>query len=231
MASNNQSALLKMLGVNNDEDPDPLMPPDLGAGPLDTSVQQTLPVGPKVELPETAAPPPAAQTWNKGVNANNGMILGYGLDKLNDTSYHSGKYNDEVRAFSDGLKNDVGVSRGGLGNMNEFLKSKGYQNSTLVGDDKIDFDGPDGPLPPIDVIKDDGSIVFQDPRGAEPGASSGSGGTSSGGMGGGIAGAQSNLNGLLQGDPTAKIQQAIEALMQGGNRPNLQALLAQLGGG
>lgn len=50
-------------------------------------------------------------------------------------------------------------------------------------------------------------------------------------MGGmnGLAGAQSNLNGLMKGDFQSAIQAALAKLT--GDAPNLQALLAQLGGG
>ncbi len=49
--------------------------------------------------------------------------------------------------------------------------------------------------------------------------------------GDGLAGPMSNLNGLLQGNPMAAIQAEIAKLMQGGTKPNLQALLSQFGGG
>lgn len=122
---------------------------------------------PGAELQPEAAPQQApAPTWSKGVNPNSGMILGYDLGKLNDTSYSSPKYNAAVRAFSAGLKQDVGVARGGLDNMTAYLQANGFQGAKVVGDDKIDFGDGAGP---IDVIRHDGQIVFQDPRGVEGG--------------------------------------------------------------
>jgi hypothetical protein len=67
--------------------------------------------------------------------------------------------------------------------------------------------------------------AWTDPALEGPAAAAGGGGMNSG-----MAGAQSNLDGLLQGNPMAAIQAEIAKLMQGGNRPNLEALLGQFGG-
>lgn len=201
-----KKALVDQFGLT---DEDPLQQPD----PEATQIELP-PVAPAPDMPPPA--PPGAPTWSKGVNPNTGMILGYDLGKLNDKSYTSGKYNPAVRAFSEGLKNDVGVSRGGLGNMLNFLKANGFPQAQLVGDDKIDFGDGAGP---IDVIRSDGQIVFQDPRGAGAGA----------GAGAPTDGAATGAAGLLGGNPLDAIRAELAKLMGGNGQPNLQALLAQLG--
>lgn len=217
----NRKALLGALGADEE---DPLAVPGatgIAAGEGAPNAGPAPVLDPPLGVPDAAADAPKPQTWSPGANAgkNSGMILGYDTGKLDDPSYQKGtKYNAAVRAFSGGLKQDVGVSRGGLGNMNEYLKANGFPNAQVVGDDKIDFGDGGGP---IDVIRSDGQIVFQDPRGA---INSGGGGSSDGGGGGDVSGLPSQL----QGDPLAMIQQA---LAQYGQSPNLQALLAQLGGG
>jgi hypothetical protein len=175
--------------------------------------------------PTDARPTP---TWSAGANAgkNSGMILGFDTDKLNDPNSGSAagsKYTAAAKAFSGGLKQDVGVSRGGLDNMLNYVKGNGFQNAKLVGDDKIDFGDGNGP---IDVIGSDGSIRFQNTTDnpvweAQHG---GGGGGSAAPAGGGMF-AGSTISPMLQGDAQANIQQALGSLQQ----PNmLQQLLAQL---
>jgi hypothetical protein len=185
--------------------------------------------------PAPVEPGPAAPTYSAGANAgkNSGMILGYDTGKLNDTGYTSGKYNAAVRAFSGGLKQDVGVSRGGLDNMVNYVKANGFPNAKTVGNDKIDFGDGAGP---IDVIRSDGQIVFQDPRGGGGTGTSPVGGSSvtpsaGGGVGfsgGGVGGLNVPVDSLLGGDALAKIQAALAQLS--GPRSNAQALLDALGG-
>lgn len=229
-------------GLDDDPLNDPLDPKrkiyDALAGPQqDDPTQATDPVGPRLEtgydgsgIGATGRPPAGglvpdgaiAPTWSKGANAekNTGMILGYDTGKLNDPGYESGKYNKRVRAFSGGLKQDVGVARGHLDNMLNYVKANGFPNARVVGDQKIDFGDGAGP---IDVIRSDGQIVFQDPAGVEPGTN---GATGTGASAGPLAGVP--MDALLSGDPMAKIQALLAQLS--GPRSNAQALLAALGG-
>ncbi len=237
-----RKALIDQFGIAEGDDPN--APTEFTSFQPDPG-QQASPAAPPAELPSppfagdapglppVGAPPAAPPSWNKGANAgkNSGMILGFDTDKLNDPGSGSAagsKYTSAAKAFSGGLKEDVGVSRGGLDNMNNYLKANGFPNAQVVGDDKIDFG--DG-MGPIDVIRSDGQIVFQNTSGNP--IWEGQGFKSDVGGGGGgtpLAGPQSNLDGLLQGSPMEAIQAEIAKLMQGGNRPNLQALLGQLGG-
>lgn len=219
-----KKALMQKLvgpGIAPGEDAPNAGPPPIVDAPMAASPMADAPIPPMA----------AAPGYSKGANAgkNSGMILGYDTGKLNDPTYQKGtKYNDDVRAFSGGLKEDVGVSRGGLGNMVNYLRSAGGRPDAMaVGDDKIDFDGP-GPQQPIDVIRADGQIVFQDPRGAIGGG--GGSDAPQGGPGGGPAGMSlASIDPLLSGDPMAKIQAALAQLS--GPRDNAQELLRQLVGG
>jgi hypothetical protein len=194
-------------------------------------------------IPDMTSPPSLSggtPTWNKGANAgkNSGMILGFDTDKLNDPGSGSAagsKYTSAAKAFSGGLKEDVGVSRGGLGNMLNYLKANGFDKAQVVGDDKIDFGDGNGP---IDVIRSDGQIVFQNTsgnpvwegQGFKPDVGGGGGAPSGGGGGGmGPIGGGVPLDGLLGGDAQAKIQAALAGLS--GPRGNAEALLQALMGG
>ena len=176
----------------------------IAPGEFDPNAGQPIPIGDV----QPAAPAATGQTWTPGANAGkgNGMILGYDTGKLNDPTYTKGtKYNDAVRAFSGGLKQDVGLSRGGLDNMINYLKSNGFANAQGVGDDKIDFGDGAGP---IDVIRSDGQIVFQDPRGVDKGAGGGNPGAMTNSRPGSVVGdmTTSPINptaGVVLGDPSA----------------------------
>lgn len=109
-------------------------------------------------------------------------IPGFDLEKLNGTKpYDSAeKYSDAVRLFSRGLGAGVPISRNNLGPMVDYAHANGFPNAFAVGDDKIDWDGPGG-LPPDDLIRSDGLIVFQ--HGSD--AQQGGGGVPNGPVGGG----------------------------------------------
>lgn len=141
-------------------------PPQDGAPPAaPTPPQGATP--PLADAPG-GVPPGSTPTWTPGAHAGqNVTLLGYDSGKLNDPSYSTGKYNSAVQAFYNGLKQDVGLSRGGLGNMIAYLQANGFKGAKAVGDDKIDFGDGAGP---IDVVRSDGQIVFQDPRGVDPNA-------------------------------------------------------------
>jgi hypothetical protein len=201
---------------------------------------------PQVELPkiEAGAPEapaaPAAPTWNPGAKAGQKVtLLGFDSDKLEDPNSGSAagsKYDAAAKTFYNGLKQDVGLSRGGLGNMVGYFKGNGFPDATAVGDDKIDPDGP-GPKAPIDVIRSDGQIVFQNTTGNPQwegqygGGGGGGGGSASqapqGGLGGGLAGLAPSLG----GDANSAIQGALGKFGDAGDSSLIQRLIAQLQGG
>lgn len=144
-------------------------------GGMRTNPGQSGPEGPAVQPPPIVSPPivtnapgggQPAPSWQPGAKAGqNVTLLGFDnakLDNPNYTSKDSGKYGAPVRTFYQGLKQDVGLSRGGLDNMINYLKSNGFAGAQAVGDDKIDFGDGQGP---IDVIRSDGQIVFQNTTG------------------------------------------------------------------
>jgi hypothetical protein len=164
---------------NNPSASKPSTVPGLSAPPDEEEedpLQKTQPVGTKTELPPTTNPadptadptkePSAAPTWNPGKNAGQKVtIIGFDRDKLEDPKSGSdpgSKYSPAAKAFYNGLKQDVGLSRGGLDNMVNYLRANGFKDAKMVGDDKIDFG--DG-MGPIDVIRSDGQIVFQNTTG------------------------------------------------------------------
>jgi hypothetical protein len=225
-----RKALMNEFGIE-EEDPNADMPMPL---PPDTGIQQTQPEAGPMELGAQPTPAAAAPSWSKGANAgkNSGMILGFDTAKLGDPNSGSAagsKYTKAAKTFSGGLTEDVGVSRGGLGNMLNYVKANGFPNAQVVGDDKIDFG--DG-MGPIDVIRSDGQIVFQNTtgnpiwegQGFKPDANSGALGQA----GAGGADPSAFLGG---GNPLDAIRAEIAKLIGGNSRPNLQALLSQFGGG
>jgi hypothetical protein len=155
----------------------------------------------------------ASAHLNSPVAGGQNVLLGFDTGKLNDPNYHSNKYSNAAKTYFQGLENNVGISRGGLGNMVTFAQQNGFKNAKAVGDDKIDFGDGQGP---VDVIGSNGEVHFEN----QP-ETGGGGGASSGGGG---------LSGLLSGDdPTGGIDAAIGKY--GGQSNFLQSLLAALGGG
>jgi len=155
-----------------------------------------------------------------------GRTMGYDPGKFNDPNKHDFKY-DTARVLSrfdprQGLSPDViNALNGELGNT--------YGNFSGAGD-KLSLTGAKGAKDAADFANQDWIYAHKDNSdatkwnfggGGAPDAAAGGGGALAAGMGGG-------LPSQLQGDPMAMIQQALSKY---GNSPNLQALLAQLGGG
>lgn len=166
-----------------------------------------------IETRDTMAPavPPAAAPQF-------GQIQGYDFGKLSGAKpYDSGvKYSDMVRNFSQYLGGGGKVGRNDLGGAVEYAKAHGFGGAKAVGDDKIDYgDGTGG----HDVINSKGEVWFET---NEPGG----GQQAPGGPAPMQAG---SLSPMLQGDPSAGIQQALSAFT--GKSPNIQALLQQLAQG
>lgn len=128
-----------------------------------------------VEAPTLAGPPAGGpvevggytggQTMAPQPTNNRPVLLGFDADKLLDPSSGSvagSKYTDAAKTFYKGLQENVGVSRGGLNNMAAFAQQNGFPNAKVIGDDKIDFGDGNGP---VDVIRGDGQIVFQNTTG------------------------------------------------------------------
>jgi hypothetical protein len=166
-------------------------------------------------------------------------LLGFDSSKLEDPGSGGAagsKYSPAAKTFYNGLKQDVGLQRGGLGNMVLYAQGNGFPNAKAVGDDKIDFGDGNGP---VDVIRGDGQIVFQNTTSNPVWEGKNGGGGASGGGGsapmpdasaGGSGPALSTpLDPLLGGDPLAKIMAALSQLS--GPRSNAQALMQQLVGG
>ncbi len=92
--------------------------------------------------PLTTAPQPSAapQTWAPGAKAGQDItLLGFDKDKLRDPNSGSAagsKYTPAAKAFYNGLVQDVGLSRGGLDNMVNYLKANGFENATSDGKQK-----------------------------------------------------------------------------------------------
>lgn len=136
------------------------------------NVATTQPVGGKIDGGSPGWNGAAATTndqstpqymWNAGANAGKPVtLLGFDRDKLNDPNSGSAagsKYNDEAKAFADSIGQDVGWTRGSdNSNAMNYLKSRGFTNAHMVGDDKVDFGNGKGP---IDIFGSDGSLRFQ----------------------------------------------------------------------
>lgn len=187
--------------------------------------------GPAAQGTPDVGPPAAAPSWSPGAKAGQKVtLLGFDSGKLEDPGSGSAagsKYTGAAKAFYNGLKQDVGLSRGGLDNMTNYLKANGFGNAKAVGDDKIDFGDGNGP---VDVIRSDGQIVFQNTTGNptwEGQYGHGDGGAAPGGGGGMFAG--STISPLLQSDAQSNIQNALGGLSQ--PTDFLQQLIAQLQGG
>lgn len=283
MATNNKTALLGMLGQDDDEEqnPQPVGPkientgyggepvkfdsimqakpaegPDLGAmgepggfagpaagggGPLGDGGLQPLGGGPLVDAPK-ASSTPERDSVGQAIDKARGFLVGFDTNKLNDPNKlpgESGKYTPAAKAFSK-IAQTIGVGRGQLDQAVGEAQRMGFPNARVIGDDKIDFGDGNGP---IDVVRSDGQIVFQNTTGnpqyeaayaAKNGGSGGGGGggggeqASDGGLGGASYGG-AQLDQALSGDPLAKIQQLIAQMS--GSRPNFAALMQQLGGG
>jgi hypothetical protein len=191
----------------------------------------------QVASPQAAPSPtaPPAQTWSPGAKAGQDVtLLGFDSAKLfdpNSGSAAGSKYTNDAKVFAQGLKQDVGLSRGGLGNMVNFYHGNGFPDATAVGDDKIDPDGP-GPQAPIDVIRSDGQIVYQNTTGNPywegQGFKPDTGGQQP--QGGGLF-SGSSISPLLQGDAQGGINAALQNIGGLGDSSRIQELIKALGGG
>lgn len=156
------------------------------------------------------------------------FLLGFEASKLMDPNSGSAagsKYTPAAKAFGQAYLGGTDIGRGNLQPMLDAIKTQ-FPNATSDGQQKIDFGDGNGL---VDVIRSDGSIVFQNTTGNptwEQKGYGGGGAPSGGAPGGAHGGGGAGLPSQLQGDPMAMIQ---EALGKYGNSPNLQALLAQLG--
>ncbi len=236
-----KKALVDALGGADDS---PLGMPG-SAGNPNTGIGGVPDVGavsaPSPAAPSPIAPPKPAQTWTPGAKAGQDVtLLGFDSDKLfdpNSGSAAGSKYTNDAKVFAQGLKQDVGLSRGGLGNMVNFYKGNGFPDAAAVGDDKIDPDGS-GPQAPIDVIRSDGQIVYQNtvgnPYWEGQGFKPDTGGAPA--QGGGInAGrpsfAGSTISPMLQGDAQSNIQSALQNIGGYADGSRLEELIKQLRGG
>lgn len=177
-------------------------------------LQQTGPVGPGMELPppvETtaAAPAPIAP---KPFQSGNASVSGY--------------LQDAMKSFAPtihGIKDEAGrksALKDYLTSIAPEVQSRGGTMTDIGLSDKARVDGR-----LIDFYRDiEGAAEPQfldvTDEASQP---------QMGGGNAGLAGAQAGIDGLLQGDPMAAIRQALEQLMSGGDKPNLAALLGQLG--
>jgi Predicted membrane protein len=158
------------------------------------------------EVPPPAPPPPAEPP--APAEQHYGNIQGFDFGKLADPNYHSDKYTDSVRKFSQYLGSGGAIGRGNFDPVTAWLHANGFKDAHAVGDDKIDFGDGNGP---IDVINSKGEVWFQNgaDRFAPPAGAStstfvnpfmgggGGGGAASGGGGGGAPAGPSNMNQIM----------------------------------
>src|SRR5262245_7880887 len=178
----------------------------------------------------TAAAAPAASDFSR-------LNAGYSRDKLNDKNKMSAKY-QMGRALS-GLDPTKGFTPDAVAALNAL----GFGNfSAKTGSDKLSLSGLTdkgraagltGDYTDADFIEalksGNGKWGYADPA-AE--ALSGGGGpamAAAGGHGGGAPIGGALLDSALSGDPLARVQQLIAQMS--GSRPNVAALMQQLGGG
>jgi len=229
-----KNALLNALGVE-DEDPqqsDPMpspaeLPPAMGAAPG---------IAPGEMTPNQGPPPIIDQVASAPIARKNTRLMEGDEGKLADIGHaaKSPKY-DFLQLANQGK---YGYDQLGdmLGELQKGPNAQHWQGWT-ADKDKLRFTGDPSQLgsawngvTEVDAI---GGFNSGNPQGFRWGANDPGGGGEPAPSAGGSRGvrAPSNLNPMLQGNPMASIQDAIAQLMQGGNAPNLQALLAQLGGG
>jgi hypothetical protein len=154
-------------------------------------------------------------------------IQGFDFGKLSGTKAYDSKekYSDAVRNFSQALGSGVQVGRNNLGGAVDYAHAHGLGGAKAVGDDKIDFGDGAGP---IDVVKSDGSIWFQNgPDRLGPAA--GAQGAAQGAAHPSFAG--STVAPMLQGDAQSNIQGAMQQMGALGNTSRIQQLIAALSGG
>ncbi|HMJ59524.1 MAG TPA: hypothetical protein VK467_10320 [Gemmatimonadales bacterium] len=201
-----QAALANNSGVRSPFDAPGLQLPNESAAPLGAS-----------PAPAAAAPAPAADF--------SGQLEGFNADKL------AANKNDPKYRFASIAKGYNVSDPGGRQALSDALAAdtSGFFKGGLQGDMIQALDPATGQFGGVDVIRglDAGGQGWQ--WGAEGPQQTTSLGAQASGLAGnpGLEAAQSNLSGLLQGSPYANIQNALGKMQQ----PNLQALIAQLGGG
>jgi hypothetical protein len=221
-----------MAMMDDPNDPNPrkralldALSPDAATDPM----QSTLPVGPKTELPDVAASPAAPAPAAPALDFS--RLGGYDEGKFNankqDAKYQMGRtfaqFDPRQGITPDVLKALNGLGYGTFSGSGDKLSLSGLtdtgRQNGLVGDYKdADFIGG--------FKSGNGKWGYADPayEAMHPDAAQGGGGAP---MGGGLPSFGGYaLDSALSGDALAKIQQA---LAQFSNRPQLDALLQQLG--
>ena len=92
------------------------------------------------------------------------FLLGFETSKLLDPNKgpgDSGKYSAAAKAFGQAYLGGTDIGRGNLEPMLNAVKAQ-FPNARIVGDDKIDFGDGYGP---VDVVRSDGTVVFQNTTG------------------------------------------------------------------
>ncbi len=247
MASTYQSALIDQLDPTLQKKPMTQDDPMTG-GTIDNTGfnggSVPIPMTPKVEGPSaasnggfagpdqsTSTPAPIAAPGgglgNPTIDAFNaakgkGFMVGFDPGKLN-SDYSNTKYSPAAK-FTAQASQMMPIQRGNLQDFVGLAQSQGFKDAKLVGDDKVDFGDGNGP---IDIIRADGQPVFQNTTGnGQWEAQYGHGGGGASSDGGGDAG---HANPIIQGSPTASIDQALSSYGQPSNL--IQQLIAQLQGG
>lgn len=91
-----------------------------------------------------------------------GDIPGFVTDKIasggNAAYTPGGKYSPAVQNFSQFLGSGGQIGQNNLGAAVDFARKNGFPNAQSLGSDKIDYGDGNGP---IDVVKSDGSVWFQ----------------------------------------------------------------------
>lgn len=226
MASANKTALLKTLGVDGEDQADPLG----GYGAGIASGEGAPNAGPAPVLDQPIAAPAAAAASPAG---DFGRVMGFDAGKFNDPNKHDFKY-DTGRVLSrfdprQGFTPDV------INALNSELGNT-YGNFSGSGD-KLSLTGAKGAKDAADFANQDWVYALK-ANNPDTKWNFGGGGAApqeinapvGGGMdlgGGAFGGAQ--LDSALSGDPLAKIQQLIAQMS--GSRPNFSALMNQLGSG
>jgi hypothetical protein len=138
--------------------------------------------GPELGGGEPATPPTGgtAPAGSNPWDSAKGFLVGFDTAKLNDPNKQpgeSGKYTPAAKAFAK-ITQTLGGGRGDLEGWVNAARQSGFPNARSVGDDKIDFGDGAGP---IDVVRSDGQVVFQNTTGNANYEATHGGGSSGGG--------------------------------------------------
>lgn len=121
-------------------------------------------------------------------------VHGWDTAKLQDLSRQNPKYDFLRAAQTLGIQ---GNERQRIGEIAEFLRTRGYPNIRVVGDDKLNF-GHELERGDVDVFTSDGRFWWGPPEAQGGGAGAGAGAGGAGGGAGGAAGG-AGLGGLAGG--------------------------------